>query len=429
MTKVLVFLQFLSFLSLFERYWAFVSNTCSHHLAVRTTNQQFTYSYSNSRSYEVVAKAQGKLDDQDEDVKARYSNMGHKSKRTRKRPLSIVNAVNENLVYETKVRPLEMDGKLIEANYKFLRTIKPYAYTYTTYAKGRWEGRTILDVYSTEYGAYPNSYYVTAISQGRILVSDTKVSTSYIIKGGDILSHTVHRHEPGVAVQSDVEPYVTVVEETDELLIVDKPGTMAVHPCGGYNMQSLVNILIEHYTSPLTGGKIEKLYPVHRLDRLTSGLIILGKNSSVAQTLGKCIMNRGCQKIYLARVKGKFPLKYRNLKILNQKQYTQTGIPLHGEWDTIADDEDETSNKDKQQMASARLKGTLTSNDISRLRKQHAQACWIEDEQGNPVFEDADENHNDILEQVFQRRHRYDIFASSSCLMLLFYYYRYRYRA
>ena len=343
-----------------------------------------------------------------------FSHMGHKSKRTRKRPLSVVNAVNENLVYETKVRPLEMDGKLIEANYKFLRTIKPYAYTYTTYAKGRWEGRTILDVYSTEYGAYPNSYYVTAISQGRILVSDAKVSTSYIIKGGDILSHTVHRHEPGVSVQSDVEPYVTVVEETDELLIVDKPGTMAVHPCGGYNMQSLVNILIEHYTSPLTGGKIEKLYPVHRLDRLTSGLIILGKNSSVAQTLGKCIMNRGCQKIYLARVKGKFPLKYRNLKILNQKQYKETGIPLHGEWTIIADD-DEKSNKDKQQMASARLKDTLTSNDIARLRKQHAQACWIEDEQGNPVFENSDENPTNILEQVFQRRHRYNFFRFLSC--------------
>ncbi|OEU20571.1 pseudouridine synthase, partial [Fragilariopsis cylindrus CCMP1102] len=242
-----------------------------------------------------------------------------------------------------------MDGKLIEANYKFLRTIKPYAYTYTTYAKGRWEGRTILDVYSTEYGAYPNSYYVTAISQGRILVSDTKVSTSYIIKGGDILSHTVHRHEPGVAVQSDVEPYVTVVEETDELLIVDKPGTMAVHPCGGYNMQSLVNILIEHYTSPLTGGKIEKLYPVHRLDRLTSGLIILGKNSSVAQTLGKCIMNRGCQKLYLARVKGKFPLKIVKHKDgvcetssfddLSDELYKKTVKPAHTAFGVVSYDE------------------------------------------------------------------------------------------
>jgi hypothetical protein len=66
-------------------------------------------------------------------------------------------------------------------------------------------------------------------------------------------------------------------------------------------------------------------------------------------------------------------------------------------------------------MASARLKDTLTSNDIARLRKQHAQACWIEDEQGNPVFENSDENPTNILEQVFQRRHRYNFFRFLSC--------------
>mmetsp|Transcript_142 Transcript_142/g.169 ORF Transcript_142/g.169 Transcript_142/m.169 type:complete len:560 (-) Transcript_142:319-1998(-) len=297
-----------------------------------------------------------------------------KSKRNRKRPISVANGVNKDLIYETRVRPLEIDGKPIETNHNFLRTIKPYVYTYTTYAKGRWEGRTILDVYSTEYGSYPKSYYETAIKQGRILVSDAIVSTSYVIKGGDILSHTVHRHEPGVAVQSDVEPFVTVVKETDELLIIDKPGTMAVHPCGGYNMQSLVNILQEHYNSPYyLDGKLDKLYPVHRLDRLTSGLVILGKNSSVAQTLGKCIMNRnGCKKFYLARVQGQFPLKHRSLKKLNKKQYIQTGIPLHGEWGN----------------------GT---NDISLLRKKHALVYWVEDEHGCPVFEDTDNDHNNIL--------------------------------
>ena len=66
-------------------------------------------------------------------------------------------------------------------------------------------------MYSTEFGSYPKSYYETAIRQGRILVSDKKVSTSYIVKGGDVLSHTVHRHEPGVAVQSNVEPYVKII--------------------------------------------------------------------------------------------------------------------------------------------------------------------------------------------------------------------------
>ena len=138
--------------------------------------------------------------------------MKPRSKRNRKRPLSEVNGLNEDPIYETLVRRLEIDGKPIAAAHKWLRIIKPYPYTYSTFAKARWEGRTILDVYSTEFGSYPKSYYETAISQGRILVSDKIVSTLYIVKGGDVLSHTVHRHEPGVAVQSDVEPHVTIID-------------------------------------------------------------------------------------------------------------------------------------------------------------------------------------------------------------------------
>ena len=46
------------------------------------------------------------------------------------------------------------------SSHPYIRTIQPYPYTYATFAKGRWLGRTLLDVYSTEYGSYPSSYYV-----------------------------------------------------------------------------------------------------------------------------------------------------------------------------------------------------------------------------------------------------------------------------
>lgn len=138
--------------------------------------------------------------------------MKPRSKRNRKRPRSNVNGLKEDPVYETTIRRLELDGKPIGGGApKWLRVIKPYAYNFSTYAKGRWEGRALIDVYSTEFGSYPRSYYETAISQGRILVSDKVVSTSYIVKGGDVLSHTVHRHEPGVAVYSDKEPCVDII--------------------------------------------------------------------------------------------------------------------------------------------------------------------------------------------------------------------------
>ena len=137
--------------------------------------------------------------------------MKPRSKRNRKRPRCNVNGLKEDPIYETVVRRLELDGKPIPGTHKWLRLINPYPYTYTTFEKARWQGRTIIDVYSSEFGSFPKSYYETAIRQGRILVSDKQVSTSYIIKGGDVLSHTVHRHEPGIAIQSDSKPYISII--------------------------------------------------------------------------------------------------------------------------------------------------------------------------------------------------------------------------
>ena len=67
-------------------------------------------------------------------------------------------------------------------------------------------------------------------------MSDQTVDTAYLIKGGDVLTHTVHRHEPAVAVYSQEAPFVHVVEETKDVVVVDKPGTLPVHACGGYHV-------------------------------------------------------------------------------------------------------------------------------------------------------------------------------------------------
>ena len=82
-------------------------------------------------------------------------------------------------------------------------------------------------------GSYPRSYYEAAIKAGRILVSGRKVNCDYKIKGGDELTHTVHRHEPavGLADTSSDDP-VRIVYEDETLVAVDKPATLPIHPCG-----------------------------------------------------------------------------------------------------------------------------------------------------------------------------------------------------
>jgi len=82
-------------------------------------------------------------------------------------------------------------------------------------------------------GSYPKSYYEGAIEAGRILVSGKKVTCNYLIKGGDELIHLVHRHEPavGLADLSSDDP-IRVVYENEKVLVIDKPATLPIHPCG-----------------------------------------------------------------------------------------------------------------------------------------------------------------------------------------------------
>jgi Pseudouridylate synthases, 23S RNA-specific len=226
--------------------------------------------------------------------------------------------------------PLKLPGDSRESNRR-LRVIRPYPFTFATYAKERWLGRTVLDVYNTEFGSYPKCYYETAIKEGRILVNGEKVDCEYIVKGNDELAHVVHRHEPAVEIapvqeDSPESPYIKVIHEDDNLIVVDKPSTLPIHPCGGYNLNSLFHILSQQNPS-LKGN----LFNVHRLDRLTSGLTIIAKSSQTATVLGKCIMNREkCHKVYIARVKGKFPL---NAPLNSHLERTTSALlPSNGEW-------------------------------------------------------------------------------------------------
>jgi 23S rRNA-/tRNA-specific pseudouridylate synthase len=296
-------------------------------------------------------------------TKKQKRGMKPRSQRNRKRPRSELYS-NENPSYETEICRLQLDGRPVNGACAWIRVVKPYSYTFATFAKARWLGRSVLDVYHSEFGSYPKSYYESAILQGRILLSDQKVDLSCKIKGGDVLTHTVHRHEPAVAVSS--QDGVHVIQETPDLVVVNKPGTLPVHPCGGYHINSLSSIL-----EPRFG----KLYNINRLDRLTSGLVLLAKSSSVAQQLGKCLMKReSCQKIYLARVKGKFPLKCS----LEVNALGEQRLPCRdGEW--IREDGNHmlTGNSSARQSEKPLLK------TMEEMRKSNALGAWITDIVGN----------------------------------------------
>lgn len=226
------------------------------------------------------------------------------------------NCGEEEYKVETKIVPLGLREPPLPATNRFLRVIKPYPFTHCVFVKQRWIGEKIIDVFESEFGSYPKLYYENAIESGRILVNSKKVGLDHTLKSGEKILHVLHRHEPAVEIlcssrDNNNKKEISIIHQDNDILVVDKPSTMPVHPCGSYNLNSLFNILISQ-----SSNKIQKLYTVHRLDRLTSGLVIIGKNPQTAQKFIQKVANRvGCNKYYLAKVKGRFPM---NLTSNNQ---------------------------------------------------------------------------------------------------------------
>lgn len=78
-----------------------------------------------------------------------------------------------------------------------------------------------------------------------LTINGENVTTETIIKNGDIIGHKIHRHEPPV-----IDSPIKIVYETDNLLVVDKPGSIPVHPAGRYRHNSVVHILRNEKNMP-----------------------------------------------------------------------------------------------------------------------------------------------------------------------------------
>ncbi|KAL9249841.1 hypothetical protein AKJ16_DCAP14947 [Drosera capensis] len=117
----------------------------------------------------------------------------------------------------------------------------------TSAVKDRWAGKTIVDLFATEFKGRPYDYYVQAVKCGRIKVDDQNVSVSYRVKTSHKISHFLHRHEPPVMVWD-----VSILHEDEDVLIICKPASIPVLPCGQYRKNTVLGILeAEHDLTPL----------------------------------------------------------------------------------------------------------------------------------------------------------------------------------
>ncbi len=146
------------------------------------------------------------------------------------------------------------------------------------------------------------------IEQGDVLVDGTRPKASYKLRGGESITITGEPHPAALkAVAEDIP--LNVVYEDKDLAVIDKPAGMMVHAGSGAtegarNRGTLVNALLHRFQALSgTGGELRPGI-VHRLDKATSGLIIVAKNDRTHAALARKFSGREIQKTYVSLVHG-----------------------------------------------------------------------------------------------------------------------------
>ena len=228
-------------------------------------------------------------------AKAEYRKENAKHRKEQRKERKKVRKAQAESASEQHKQDILISHEGINVNIKEgLRYIEPYYHAFQGFAKARWTGSNLLEFYTKEFLSYDRAYFEAAILDGRITVNDEKVNLNYQIRDQDRLTHTVHTHEPpvlGVSIQ--------VLHRDSDRIVVLKPPSLPIHPCGRYRHNSVQYML----------ARQERIVPhiVHRLDRLTSGLLIFACTPEKAVEFGKELIEHQLQKNYLARVLGCFP--------------------------------------------------------------------------------------------------------------------------
>ncbi len=161
-----------------------------------------------------------------------------------------------------------------------------------------------IDKYLADNTDYSRNLILNLIKNGDILVNGSKIKPSYKVKCGDEI--TINNVKIDT---KDITPWdypLDIVYEDDDIIIVNKPSGMVVHPGNGNKDHTLVNAL-KSYTDKLSDINGERLGIVHRIDKDTSGLIIVAKTNKAHEILGQYFKEHSIKREYIALLCGIFP--------------------------------------------------------------------------------------------------------------------------
>jgi 23S rRNA pseudouridine1911/1915/1917 synthase len=151
----------------------------------------------------------------------------------------------------------------------------------------------------------------TLVEQGNVLVDGKHEKASLKLRGGETVVVSGQQHLTPLEARAEDIP-LEIVYEDDDLAVVNKPAGMMVHAGSGATDEArsggtLVNALLHRFASLSSIGGDLRPGIVHRLDKETSGLILIAKNDQTHEALAEKFANREVTKTYVALVQGKLP--------------------------------------------------------------------------------------------------------------------------
>ena len=158
-----------------------------------------------------------------------------------------------------------------------------------------------IDKYLNENTEYTRSKIQKMIENGNILVNDIKVKDSYKVKENDYI--TIEALEETTDILPENIP-LDIYYEDDDLIVVNKPSGMVVHPAPGNYTGTLVNALIYHTNNLSKVNTNIRPGIVHRIDADTSGLLLVAKNDKSHNILAEAIQKKEVVREYIALVEG-----------------------------------------------------------------------------------------------------------------------------
>jgi 23S rRNA pseudouridine1911/1915/1917 synthase len=201
-----------------------------------------------------------------------------------------------------------------------------------------------LDLFLAEHvPAVSRTRIQELIREGRVKIAGRAIRASHRISAGEVIEAEIADRPAPVAEPEDLP--LELLHVDDDFVVVNKPAGMVVHAGAGHSRGTLVNALL-HRLGKLsgTGGKLRPGI-VHRLDRETSGAVVVARNDAAHEHIAAQFRARNIRKIYLALVHGKIakesgsitlPISRDPRRRTRMTARGQTGRPARTDWRVIA---------------------------------------------------------------------------------------------